>query len=503
MRLDECTVRQLAPWCAAPRRSPSSATTCWPTCSTCSPAATPATSSPSCGPASCGTASGDVVRARDGASGWPSPAAAPSPTAACSACSCPTAPASASSTRRWSTRARGRDVPARRQSRGASRTSPTSGWSSRRRPASRARCRSGTATARAARSSSGRALGAFVREIRALPADAERCSGSRTTRLDAWPRTTCSLPARAGRGHRVPCPTTARSSSSASATRSATGGSASSARSAPGARAVGDGASSAARCERLRHAGRDDVERRRHRAAPARGRRRAAARDLLIDPDEIDETGRLDPAADVAVRRPLPRVPRPCAAAAARAGPIAHAAVAAAPTAADLLAVASKYPTFPILLETTRECLQRRVRPAGAARGAGAAAQPRPSGGQRRHPAASPFAQSRCCSTGSPRTCTRATPAGRAPGRRAVARPRPAARPAGRRGAARAARPRRARRPRAGAAAAGRRPPRPHRDELHDVLPFTVEDLALASASPSTCDGCARRARSRRSGGAR
>ena len=49
--------------------------------------------------------------------------------------------------------------------------------------------------------------------------------------------------------------------------------------------------------------------------------------------------------------------------------------------------------------------------------------------------------------------------AGRAPGRGAGARPRPAARPARRRGAARAARPRRARRPRARAAAPRRRPP--------------------------------------------
>ena len=68
------------------------------------------------------------------------------------------------------------------------------------------------------------------------------------------------------------------------------------------------------------------------------------------------------------------------------------------------------YPTFPILLETTRECLQRRVRPARAARGARATCASRKvrvvagrhARGRRRSP-------SRCCSAGSPSTCTRAT----------------------------------------------------------------------------------------------
>ena len=161
-------------------------------------------------------------------------AAARSPTAGCSACSCPTARGSASSTRRWSTRAgrARRSCSARR--RGGSRTSRSSGSPSRRRRASRARCRSGTATGPAGRSSSGRALGAFVRELRELAAGA----GASTLLRDDY------APRRAGGGQpacststsrpRPPasCPTTARSSSSASATRSATGGSACSARSA-------------------------------------------------------------------------------------------------------------------------------------------------------------------------------------------------------------------------------------------------------------------------------
>ena len=62
--------------------------------------------------------------------------------------------------------------------------------------------------------------------------------------------------------------------------------------------------------------------------------------------------------------------------------------------AADLLAVAAKYPTFPILLETSRGVPPRRVRPARAARGARPAAQPAGPRRQRRHAKASPFAQS-------------------------------------------------------------------------------------------------------------
>ena len=76
----------------------------------------------------------------------------------------------------------------------------------------------------------GRALGAFQREMRALPADAARSRGSMDHyRLDAFAADNVLLvPRRAGRRPPASCPTTARSSSSASATRSATGGCASS-----------------------------------------------------------------------------------------------------------------------------------------------------------------------------------------------------------------------------------------------------------------------------------
>ena len=69
----------------------------------------------------------DTVRARRAPSAWRSPPAGRSPTAGCSASSCPTARGSASSTRRWSTRA----APVRRscsaRRRGGSRTSRSNG----------------------------------------------------------------------------------------------------------------------------------------------------------------------------------------------------------------------------------------------------------------------------------------------------------------------------------------------------------------------------------------
>ena len=77
--------------------------------------------------------------------------------------------------------------------------------------------------------------------------------------------------------------------------------------------------------------------------------------------------------------------------------------------AADLLAVAAGYPDFPILLETTRECLQRRLRPAGAARGAARPAQPQGPARRRSTRPGRRRSRSRCCSAGSPSTCTRAT----------------------------------------------------------------------------------------------
>ena len=77
----------------APRRatSPSSPTTCSARCSTCSPGRYPSDEFAELRPRVVWDRANGVVRAREGASGSPSRAAARSPTAACSACSCPTA----------------------------------------------------------------------------------------------------------------------------------------------------------------------------------------------------------------------------------------------------------------------------------------------------------------------------------------------------------------------------------------------------------------------------
>ena len=92
---------------AGPPTSPSCPTRPWPPSSTSCRGATRARSSPSCAPGWCGTGWRPAGRASCGAgpapNGWPSPTPAPSRTAASSASSSPTGPGWASSTRRWST----------------------------------------------------------------------------------------------------------------------------------------------------------------------------------------------------------------------------------------------------------------------------------------------------------------------------------------------------------------------------------------------------------------
>ena len=146
---------------------------------------------------------------------------------------------------------------------------------------------------------------------------------------------------------------------------------------------------------------------------------------------------------------------------------------------AQLLEVARKYPSFPIILETVREVLQdvydlpalvgARPRRSRAARSASSRSRP---SRRRRSPA-------RCCSDMSLRSCTRATrrwPNVAPP--RCQPRPDPARRAARPRGAARAARPGRHRADRARAAAPRARPPR-----------------ARTSRVSSTCCGCSGRCR--------
>ena len=125
-------------------------------------------------PAGLGPHHRECCTAGRAASGWPSPTAGRSPTAACSACSWPAAsgivPAgtpggSASSTRRWSTSRGSATCSCSARAPGGSRTSPPTRCWSRPRPGSRAGCRSGTATRRAARPSSAGPSAQYCREL--------------------------------------------------------------------------------------------------------------------------------------------------------------------------------------------------------------------------------------------------------------------------------------------------------------------------------------------------
>ena len=142
-------------------------------------------------------------------SGWRSPAAARSPTAACSACSSPVATGraggSANSTRRWSTSRGSATSSCSARRRGASRRSPTTGCWSRRRRARSGGCRSGRATRPAGRSSSaGRSArsSARCRDGCTGEAAASAARGRRARRVGR--RQPADLPRRAARRHRPP-----------------------------------------------------------------------------------------------------------------------------------------------------------------------------------------------------------------------------------------------------------------------------------------------------------
>ena len=188
--------------------------------------------------------------------------------------------ASASSTRRWSTR----PAPGRRSCSaprpGASRRSPATASSSRRRPGEPGTMPFWKGEGLGRPFELGERSGAFARELvrrRAASRRPRACASEQRLRRPRR-RQPGRLPRGAGGGDRRACPATARSSSSASATSSATGASASSRPSAPASTrrgrwrsrrgcATGDGQRGA------RHLGR-----RRHRAAPARRRRGARGR---------------------------------------------------------------------------------------------------------------------------------------------------------------------------------------------------------------------------------
>ncbi len=145
--------------------------------STCWPAVSPPTSSPSCGRDSSGIAMPARSPAARAHSGSRSPAAAPSPTAGSSASSwraSPRAPEWASSTRRWSTSPASATCSPWGPRAGASPRSPMTGSTSSPPTASRERSRSGTATASGVRSSWARHWGVLREVSAAKPEKAEQ-----------------------------------------------------------------------------------------------------------------------------------------------------------------------------------------------------------------------------------------------------------------------------------------------------------------------------------------
>ena len=205
----------------------------------------------------------------------------------------------------------------------------------------------------------GRALGAFVREIRELdePAAVERLHVALLARRVRRATTSCSTSANRSRP-RAPCPTIARSSSNASATRSATGGCASSARSVRRSTRRGRWRSSVAwptsSTSRSSPCGATTAS---SSGCPSRPTSCRSMRCSSIPTTSTNSSCRTLPQTALFAARF-----RECAGRALllprrrpdRRTPLWQ----QRQRAADLLAVASKYPTFPILLETSRECLQ-------------------------------------------------------------------------------------------------------------------------------------------------
>ena len=322
---------------------------------------------------------------------------------------------------------------------------PRAGRRHARRRASRARCRSGTATARAARSSwAGRSASscATIRADAAGRGARARCSDRQRPRR-ARRQQPARLPRRAGRGHGGVVPddrtiVVERFRDEIGDWRVCILTPFGAQVHAPWAMAL-----QARLAERWGVDVELHVERRRHRPAPARGDRRAPPRRAARS-TPTRSTSSSSPSC------PTPRCSparfRECAARALllprrrpdRRTPLWQ----QRQRAADLLAVAAKLPRLPDPARGHPRVPQRRVRPAGAARGPHRPAGPARSAsspvdtpaGLAVRPVAAVRLDRRLHVRG-----RRA--AGRAPGRRAGARPRPAARPARRRGAARAARP--------------------------------------------------------------
>ena len=297
-------------------------------------------------------------------SGWPSPAAAPSPTAGCSASSSSAARGraggSASSTRRWSTSPGSATSSRSARPAGGSRTSPTTGCWSRPRPAYPGGCRSGRATRSAGPPSSAR------RSARS-PASSARCRARRAVaaRRGARPRRVGRrqpgrLPRRAASRPPACCPATAPWWSSGSATSSATGGWSSTRPTARPVHAPWALAINARLRERYGVDGQaiasdDGIVLR----IPDTDAEPPGGEVIVFEPDEIERPRHRGGRRLGAVRLPVPRVRRPGAAAPPPRPRPALAAVAAAPAQRRSCSRSpSKYPSFPIVLEAVRECLQ-------------------------------------------------------------------------------------------------------------------------------------------------
>ena len=310
----------------------------------------------------------------------------------------------------------------------------------------------------------GEAIGAFTRELAALPTPKAERARTRPRARRVRREQPRRLHRRAGRGHPHRCRATCRCSSSGSATSSATGGWSSTPRTAPRCTRPWALAINARLRERYGIDGQavasdDGIVVR----IPDTDAEPPTGEVVAFEPDEIEEivTTEVGGSALFASRF------RECAARAlllprrdpGRRSPLWQ----QRQRSAQLLEVASRYPSFPIVLEAVRECLQdvydlpglvdlmQRVDRREVSVVDVATTQP------------SPYARTPAVRLRRPVRLRGRLPARRAPGGRAQPRPGPARRAARPRRAARAARPRGAGRGRGRAAAARSRPPGPRR----------------------------------------
>ena len=115
---------------------------------------------------------------------------------------------SASWTRRWSTSRGSATCSCSARAPGGSRTSPPTRCWSRPRRASRAGCRSGTATRRAGRPSSAGRSAQYCRELGAASPDEAAAAAARATAWTSWPRRTWSATWPSSARRPATCPTT-------------------------------------------------------------------------------------------------------------------------------------------------------------------------------------------------------------------------------------------------------------------------------------------------------